>query len=114
MISLKLDESGDISFDSLGKLEVISDEDALRQSFFLRLQTLKGELFYNDEYGHPKLKGKQNESSISDYLKDALLDDERISDVVIISFVITSFGKYKVDAEIYLNNGEFIDFDFLV
>lgn len=113
MSSIKLDENGDIIFNSLGKIELLYDRDALVQSFLLKLKTKKGELFYNEDYGYPILKGKQDENSILDYLKDTLLDDERINDIEIVSFIKTDFGKYKVDIEIQLENGEILDFNFL-
>jgi hypothetical protein len=110
--SIKLDNNGDIVLDSLGKIILIEDMDALAQSLNLRLKTQKGELFYNEDYGHPKFIGKQNEKTILDYLKDALMDDERIIDVEIASLSKDSFGRYKVDAEIKLNNYEVLDLDF--
>ena len=104
MRSLKID-NGDIVFDSLGKAIFVTDIELIKQSLNLRLNTAKTELFYEDEYGHPILKGKQTEESILNYLKDTLMQDERVREIEIITFNLIK-TTLKVEAKIYLHSNE--------
>jgi hypothetical protein len=112
--TLRLSEDGDIMFNQVGRLEWIIDEsEKVVQSIYLRLKTLKGELYYEDEYGHPALKGKINKESAEIYFKDTLLDDENIESLSVINFYEVKDdnikGAYSADIEIYLTNGDSID-----
>jgi hypothetical protein len=114
MKSLKLDENGDISFNSFGRLNFVSDTDLLIQSLQLRLKTIKGELFYNEEYGLEKFKGKINEEILLDILNDVLLQDEKVSSVELTSYNITEVGKISADILITLNTDESLDFNITI
>lgn len=114
--TIRLSEDGDILFNKVGRLEwIIDDNEKLLQSIRLRLDTLKGELYYEDEYGHPLLKGKVNKESLNEYFEDTLLGDERIIAVDVIEFKDISTEKakgiYQVSLEIFLNDGETIEID---
>ena len=105
MKTLKIDENGDISFDSLGKLNFAKDKELLIQSLNLRIKTEKGELFYNDTYGHPIFKGKLTEDNLLSFLNNTLLDDNRVSKVQILSFKLEK-SAIKAEINITLNTNE--------
>jgi hypothetical protein len=113
--TIRLTEDGDLSFNQVGRLNWIVDENEKKvQSISLRLKTLKEELFYEEGYGHPTIKGKVDKLTLNDYFKDALLDDTDIESIEIINFKKvkseTNTGIYEVDIEIYLVSGEIIEF----
>jgi hypothetical protein len=114
MRSLKLDESGDIIFSSLGKLSMVTDMELLIQSFQLKFKTKKGELFYNDEYGFEKIKGKITKEILLDALNDTFLQDERILEIEIINFNIINTGEISTDIFIKLNTNEILDFNIII
>lgn len=113
MKSLKLD-NGDFVFDSLGKLKLVSDKDMLCQSINLRIQTEIGELFYNDGYGRPKIKGKLTKDALQIFLNQTLLKDTRINDVKVQNFTSTVKGKIDASILILLNNNELINLNILI
>jgi hypothetical protein len=113
--TIRLTSDGDLSFNQVGRLNWIVDENEKKlQSINLRLKTLKEDLFYEDEYGHPILKGKVDKLTLNDYFKDTLLDDTDIEGIEIINYrkvaSETNTGIYEVELEIYLLSGETIEF----
>lgn len=103
MRTLKL-VNGDLSFDVLGRLRMITDNEMIIQSLENRLKTYMGELFYNDGYGMPKIKGKITEESLLIFVKEALLDDTRVFDISIDNFEITSSGQVNAKILIQLED----------
>lgn len=101
MRTLKLVD-GDLVFDSLGRLHTITEKEMLIQSLENRLQTYLGDLFYSDVYGIAKFKGKINEDSLLILIKEALMSDDRISDVSLDSFQIINNGVANVNIWIEL------------
>lgn len=96
---------GDISFGNLGKLEWIEDIDSLKQTIYIKLNTLKNELFYNENFGIEDLTTLKNLPNYYDFIgysiQEALIDYEKIVDVNIINIINTSTsGISKVDIEI--------------
>lgn len=114
MKSLKIDDSGDIVFNSLGKLDFVSDLDMLKQSINLRIQTEKNELFYNESYGRPKLKGKLTKDNILSFLNYTLLDEPRILSIELLSYTLSTGGRIDASVLIRLNTNEILDFNFLI
>lgn len=96
----------DISFDSLGKLQWVEDNSLIIQSLNLRLETELGELFYNNQYGHPKFQGKINEESLTIFIKDTLFQDDRVFNVELIEYYRDGLDEAYATILIELNNGE--------
>lgn len=106
--SLKF-ENGDLVFSNLGKLEWVEDIDSIRQTIFFKLNIIKGELLYNDEYGIVDISKIKNLSKyyndISNNIKDALIDNEKIIDVNILNMVNSNTrGNIDVELEIILTD----------
>lgn len=106
MKNIKISKNGDIVFDSLGKLQWVEDIELIIQSLNLRLKTQLGELFYNEEYGHPVFKGKVNEESLTIFLKETLFQDERVFNVELVEFYREGVSSAYATILIQLNNGE--------
>lgn len=107
--------NGDISFNELGKIELVDDEDnsLIIQSINLKLKTLKEDLFYNENYGYPLLKGKITQDIMEDFLNETIAkDDERIALITIIYFNERTGklnrGIYDTTFNVELANGEII------
>jgi hypothetical protein len=86
--SLKI-TNGDISFDSLGQLEFITGQTAMEQIIQHKLSILKGDIFYNLNYGisvdfSQLKKTDKNLTLIQSAIDDALSDDSRISHTQIV------------------------------
>jgi hypothetical protein len=105
--------NGDLVLDSLGRLDFVSDRDLLIQSLDLRLKTVKGELFYNNEYGRQHFKGKYSKEAVLSLLQDCLLDDERVLNVQIIEFDIKG-SQLDIAVSINLKTDETLDVNFLI
>lgn len=108
MRTLKIDDNGDILFDNLGKVKLISSLDLVAQSLNLRIKTEKGELIYNDEWGRPIFKGKINKENLLIFLNETLLDDVRVSKIEIINFNIINNSIFA-GIKITLNTNEILD-----
>ena len=113
MKSLKIDENGDIVFNSIGRLVFVEDEELTVQSLNLRFKTQLEELFYNETYGRPPFKGKYNEENILAYVRDTLMQDERVFDVEIASYVL-QYDKLNLNVLVYLSEQETIDLELFV
>ncbi|MGG6311557.1 DUF2634 domain-containing protein [Paenibacillus macerans] len=90
MISLKLDESGDLVFQN-GELVMISGDADLMQSCRLAIGTNKGEWFLDPTAGitFSKFLGKKiSEDEMRDELRAGLLQEPRIRSVDEITFDI--------------------------
>lgn len=89
-MDLKL-TNGDLDFDNLGRIKLVSDKELIIQSIQNRLNTNKTELFYNYDYGiesMDRLKSTQNNRNyLQTIVERALLDDENISKVEIIDIL---------------------------
>jgi hypothetical protein len=109
MIILKIDNNGDISFNSLGKLNFVSDKDLLAQSLNLRIRTEKGELIYNDDYGHPIFKGKINKENLLVFLNNTFIGfDKRVFKIEVISINNIDNSIYA-EINIILDTNEIIN-----
>lgn len=102
--TFKLDSKGDIIFDNIGRISWIDDEERIVQSINLRLKTYKEELFYNEDYGFEKIKGKISLDELRSRITDTILQDEEIDDVDIleISKIPGNPFGYQVSCEITL------------
>lgn len=90
MISLKLDETGDLVF-SGGDLVMIEGPEELAQCGRAAIGTNKGEWFLNPDAGitFSKFLGKEiNEAEMRDELTAGLLQEDRIQSVEDIDFTI--------------------------
>lgn len=108
-------KNGDLFFDSLGKLKLITREEKIIQSVRLIIQTVKGELFYNDEYGLDLYSIRKLDKEVLEaLLKDAIVDDEVIIDLRLINFTIDEErpGVINTEMELYLMDGEIITVQF--
>lgn len=114
MRSLKLDDNGDIIFDSLGKIDMVKDLDLLAQSFQLKFKTNLGELYYNEDYGWSKLKGKITEDTLLDALNNTFLQDEKVNEIQIADFTYTSVGQISANILFILNTDEIINLNFII
>jgi hypothetical protein len=83
MFKIKMAKDGDIVFNSIGRLQFTED---ISQDINLRFRTEKGELFYNEDFGRPILKGKITRESINDFIASTISDMENIADFEIISY----------------------------
>ena len=107
MKNLKI-ENGDIVFNNLGKLIFIEDKEQKLQSILMRLKTIKGDLFYNIDYGRERLDNlKITNSSISkikSILADCLYQDDDINNFNLINITRKERNIY-IDLEIILKDG---------
>lgn len=112
MKSLKI-VNGDLSFDNVGKMEWVDDDDnsLILQSINLKLNTDVEDLFYSESgYGRNELKGKITQDTLEDYLNDAIVDD-KIASVMVNSFEVLPSGKCNINISIELVTGEIIEIE---
>lgn len=107
-------ENGDLVFDNLGSLAYVKDEDEIIQSIKIRLNTVKGDLFYNEEYGlspeYKRLKMKFNTlQELRAIIEDCLLDDERIAEVVTVDFIKTEYTKTLLEIVVLLTDNTLLE-----
>lgn len=112
MRSLKI-VNGDLSFDNVGKLEWVDDDDnsLILQSINLKLNTDVEDLFYSETgYGRATLQGKITQDTLEDYLNDAIVDD-KIANVTVNSFEVLKNGKCNLKISIELTSGEILEIE---
>ena len=106
--TLALNAQGDIFFDNLGKLAFIDFETKIIQTIRMKLSTLRGELFYDENYGIKLFnKVKINKEYLEAAIRDAIVDGKDIIDVRMMSYKRNdaNHNAYDVTLEIYLFNG---------
>lgn len=110
MRSLKLTD-GDLSFDNLGKMAWVENMDRKTQSIKKRLNTVNGNLFYNDAYGLKKIKGKVTKEILESYLYECLIEDFEVSSIEILDFKKDEFknNSLSVSAIIYLIGSDYLE-----
>jgi hypothetical protein len=104
----------DLVFDDLGKLVLVSNKDSIKQSLMDRLNTLKGQLFYDYsygmDYGIEKLKVLDKYTNdIQVLVTDCLTQDYRVLKANIINVYRTDFAEISVDIEVILTNQTIIN-----
>lgn len=111
--TLKLTPDGDISIDSLGRFVFIEDEESIIQTINIRLNTVKGELFYNLEYGVEKMVGFKAKDKyielMQQNIENALVDGEKIISVFVNDIKRVKNGEYLIDLQITAENNEEIE-----
>lgn len=111
MQSLKLDETGDITFNASGALEMLEGASEVAQCCEICVGTNKGEWFLNPALGitFSMFLGKQvNEEEMRSELIEGLLQDERISSVDNVDFtlhpssrtMLISFDATSIDGDL--------------
>lgn len=103
--------NGDLSFNYLGKLEFVEDDEQLIQTIGLLFKTEKGDIFYNDEYGVEKIRGKITEESVTEYISKGLENESRIADFNIISFEKKRDGVANIHIEFIKADNETLELD---
>lgn len=104
--------NGDLTFNSLGQLDFISGEAAIIQLIEHKLNTIKGTLFYDENYGisvdFSKLKKtEKNVSQIQSAINDALSDDSRIA-----SSQILEIKQEEIKLQIILSDDTILNITF--
>jgi hypothetical protein len=102
--TLKL-KNGDISFDSLGKLNWYEEELSIAQTINIRLMTMYGDLFYSEEFGLNKDYVKntiRNVETLTPEIQRALIDNEKIIDAELLDVIIYN-SNVKDDEGNFLN-----------
>lgn len=107
-------KDGDIFFDNFGNLETIYDHEEIIQSVQMRLNTLKGSLFYNENYGLPgdyeRLKTKFNTLTILQaYVEECILQDKRIKSVVSIDFIKIDYTGTLLEIKMTLTDDTLLE-----
>lgn len=106
MASLKINNNGDIEFDTSGRVVFIVGVEKIIQRINSKIKTTKGELFYFDEFGIEKPRGKIDREDFEALLRDAILPDEDVIDIEVVSFNKTGFSNYSAHIYLYLDDEE--------
>lgn len=110
-------KDGDIQFNSFGELVLINNHDSIRQSIFKRLDTVRGNLFYNLDYGLGLELGrlKQLESNIAEIqyeIEQEILKDERIESATIYDLSRNGKDGFDLNMRILLTDGTTLDINY--
>jgi hypothetical protein len=109
--------NGDITFSNLGQLVFASDKESISQSITNRLNTIKGELFYNLKYGinidFARVKRMDKyKNQLEFYIKDALIYDTRIAGVALVDLTKVDKDKFTASLKILLTNNTVLEFNY--
>lgn len=107
MLSLKLDQNGDLEFDELNNFRMIEGKEELAQRLALGIKTRAGEWFLDTSLGIPwfKLLGdKDNEEMIKSEVRRVLMEDSAIKTVDDLTLIRTGDRSITIDFKCTLSD----------